>query len=68
MFAEVEADQERNDAGDHETQAYEVKFTDVFSPTLSLMRVEVKEHEQKEAGKPASWPSEPSTKMWTNRK
>ena len=41
MFAEVKADQETNDPGDHETETDKVEFTNVFSKALPLVRVEV---------------------------
>jgi hypothetical protein len=39
LFAEIEADEETNNAGDHETQPDEVKFTGVFSEALPLVRI-----------------------------
>jgi len=42
-FAKVEADQETNDGGDHESESDKVKFTNVFSEALPLVRVKVEE-------------------------
>lgn len=60
-LAEVEADQQTDDARDHEAESDEVKFTGMFSESLPLVRVEVEEEEQEETGNSASWPGTLST-------
>lgn len=68
LFAEIETDQEANNPCDHEGESGEIKFTDVFSEALSLVRVEVEEEEQKEAGDSTGWPGAPSMNLWMNMK
>ena len=62
----MKAGQEANHPSNHEAESDEVELTSVFSETLSLVRVEVEEHEQKETGNPAGRPKGLSEKVWAD--
>jgi hypothetical protein len=68
LFAKVEANQETDDAHDHEAKPEEVKFTHVLSEALPFVRVEVEEEEQKETRNSTSWSRLSSVNVQGNTK
>ena len=58
LLAEVEAQQQADDAADDEEEADEVECGDVLAKATSLMRVQVEEEEKDGNGEATSWPAD----------